>query len=27
VESFHIWPPTDHRGIQIGRFFLPYTLR
>jgi hypothetical protein len=26
VESFHIWPPGDHQGIQIGRFFLPYTV-
>lgn len=26
VESFHIWPPVEHKGIQIGRFFLPYTL-
>jgi hypothetical protein len=27
VESFHIWPPSEHKGIQIGRFFLPYSLR
>lgn len=26
VESFHIWPPGEHKGIQIGRFFLPYSL-
>jgi hypothetical protein len=26
VESFHIWPPADHKGIQIGRFFLPYSV-
>lgn len=26
VESFHIWPPADHKDIQIGRFFLPYSL-
>jgi hypothetical protein len=26
VESFHIWPPSEHKGIQIGRFFLPYSL-
>lgn len=26
VESFHIWPPSAHKGIQIGRFFLPYSL-
>src|ERR1700748_3142941 len=22
VESFHIWPPSEHKTIQIGRFFL-----
>lgn len=27
VESFRIWPPNEHKGIQIGRFFLPYSLR
>jgi hypothetical protein len=26
VESFRIWPPSDHKGIQIGRFFLSYSL-
>lgn len=26
VEPFHIWPPTDGVGIQIGRFFMPYSL-
>jgi len=26
VESFHIWPPSEHKDIQIGRFFLPYSL-
>lgn len=26
VESFHIWPPAEHKDIQIGRFFLPYSL-
>lgn len=26
VESFHIWPPGDHRDIQIGRFFMSYSL-
>lgn len=26
VESFHIWPPGEHKGIQIGRFYLPYSL-
>jgi hypothetical protein len=26
VESFRIWPPTDHPILQIGRFALPYTL-
>ncbi|MEO8735015.1 MAG: hypothetical protein ABI380_00600 [Edaphobacter sp.] len=25
VESFHIWPPSDHQFIQIGRFALPYS--
>lgn len=25
VESFRIWPPSDHSMIQIGRFTLPYT--
>jgi hypothetical protein len=25
VESFHIWPPGEHKDIQIGRFFLPYS--
>lgn len=25
VESFRIWPPSDHEMIQIGRFALPYT--
>ena len=26
VESFHIWPPNEHKGIQIGRFYIPYSL-
>jgi hypothetical protein len=26
VESFHIWPPGEHKDMQIGRFFLPYSL-
>ena len=26
VESFHIWPPGEHKDLQIGRFFLPYSL-
>ena len=26
IESFRIWPPGVQRVIQIGRFFLPYTL-
>lgn len=26
VESFHIWPPNERKDIQIGRFFLPYSL-
>lgn len=25
VESFRIWPPSDHQMIQIGRFALAYT--
>ncbi|WP_348268133.1 hypothetical protein P8936_02555 [Edaphobacter paludis] len=25
VESFRIWPPSDHSMIQIGRFTLSYT--
>ena len=27
VESFHIWPPSERKDIQIGRFFLPYSLQ
>lgn len=26
VENFRIWPPSEHRDIQIGRFFIPYSL-
>lgn len=26
VESFHIWPPNERKEIQIGRFFLPYSV-
>ena len=26
VEPFHIWPPADGVGIQIGRFFMPYSV-
>ncbi len=26
VESFRIWPPGERRDIQIGRFFIPYSL-
>ncbi len=26
VESFRMWPPSDHPLIQIGRFALPYSL-
>ena len=26
VEPFHIWPPGDQLGVQIGRFFMPYGL-
>lgn len=27
VESFRIWPPTERSRIQIGRFFLSYTVK
>lgn len=27
VESFRLWPPTDHTFLQIGRFAVPYTLQ
>lgn len=26
VESFRIWPPSEHPFLQIGRFSLPYTM-
>lgn len=26
VESFRIWPPSERSTIQIGRFYLPYTV-
>ena len=26
VEPFHIWPPGEQSTIQIGRFFVAYTL-
>lgn len=26
VESFRLWPPAEHSILQIGRFYLPYTL-
>ncbi len=26
VESFRIWAPAEHKGIQIGRFAMPYRL-
>jgi hypothetical protein len=26
VESFRLWPPSEHSILQIGRFSLPYTL-
>ncbi len=26
VEPFRIWPPGDRKVIQIGRFFVPYSL-
>ncbi len=27
VEPFKIWPPGDKKFIQIGRFFVPYSLQ
>jgi hypothetical protein len=26
VESFRLWPPSNQKFVQIGRFALPYTL-
>ena len=26
IESFRIWAPGERRGIQIGRFAMPYSL-
>lgn len=26
VESFRIWPPSEHSVFQLGRFTFPYTL-
>lgn len=26
VESFRLWPPSDHSIVQIGRFAVPYKL-
>lgn len=26
VQSIHIWPPTDHSAIQLGRFTIPYSI-
>ncbi len=26
VESFRLWPPSEHTILQIGRFAVPYTL-
>ena len=26
VESFRLWPPSEHEWLQIGRFALPYSL-
>ena len=26
VESFHIWPPAERSMIQIGRYYLPYSV-
>ena len=27
VEPFRIWPPGERNEIQIGRFFVPYSLK
>ncbi|WP_231737815.1 hypothetical protein [Terracidiphilus gabretensis] len=27
VESLHIWPPSEHSIIQIGRFAVPYEIQ
>ena len=26
VQSIHIWPPSDHSSIQLGRFVIPYSI-
>ena len=26
VQSIHIWPPSDHSVIQLGRFTIPYSI-
>lgn len=26
VQSIHIWPPSDHSVIQLGRFVIPYSI-
>ncbi len=26
VQSIHIWPPSDHSVIQLGRFMVPYSI-
>ncbi|WP_254061673.1 hypothetical protein [Granulicella sp. L60] len=26
VQSIHIWPPSDHSVIQLGRFAIPYSI-
>jgi len=26
VQSIHIWPPSDHSVIQLGRFTIPYSV-
>lgn len=26
VQAIHIWPPTEHSVIQLGRFTIPYTI-
>jgi hypothetical protein len=27
VESLHIWPPSEHAILQIGRFAIPYEIK
>ncbi len=26
VQAIHIWPPTEHSVIQLGRFTIPYSI-